>query len=159
MSDLSTAAQGVLSAIRALDLGEASAFEVGNEAVFTIVMASASVTMPRHLQELAERVEDNGYRVVVERMFEATLRVDCRLSERTIGVVSRIGRDGDSTILTLEDASPARLWRLFDNRVVVRHVPLLTQPGDEVVLWRDIRDGRPVLDVCAFRNRTMPAII
>lgn len=149
----------VFEAMQRLRLGECSRFENGGDrAVFSIVMNRAESATPTRLGKLAKIAEENGFRVVTSKIHDATLRIDCIRSVRTIGTVDRIGRDGASTILTLLQAAPVKLWVVVDAGVEDRNPILLTRTGDHVEMWVDFVAGEPGRMVHDFRNRSMPAL-
>jgi hypothetical protein len=149
----------VFEAMQRLRLGECSRFENGGDrAVFTIVMNRAECATPTRLGKLAKAAEGNGFRVVASKIHEATLRIECVRSVRTVGIVDRIGRDGASTILTLVQAAPVRLWIVVDAGIEDRNPILLTRTGDQVEMWVDFVAGEPGRMVHDFRNHSMPAL-
>lgn len=158
MSDLSKPVRSTIEAIRALKLGQVNAFENTGVVMFTIVMDHAPSATEHRLKKFADRVEAHGYRVTSSNIFEATLRVTCRPSFRNIGRVERAANDGDDTILLLGGTINTGVWTVPKGAAKDRRVLLLTQPGDEVVIWRDLdHEGKPGR-VSAFHNRTLPAL-
>lgn len=150
----------VLEAVRSLKLGVATVDETASDTVFSIEMDHAPSATSHRLQRLQDRVEALGFRVLVATIRGATLSVSCRRSERTMGQVTRIARDANCSILTLLSNPPVKVWRISDHVVAQRHMLLLTQPGDDVTLWRDLdENGEPEPGtVSAFRNGSMPAM-
>lgn len=148
----------VMEPMQRLRLGQCTGLEVGDKARFTIVMNRAASATPTRLAKLAQIAEENGFRVVESSIRDATLRVDCVRSMRTIGVVDRIARDDNRTILTLLNYAQAKVWTIVDATLVDRNIMLLTRTGDEVELWVDFVVGEPGRMVHDFRNKTMPKL-
>lgn len=166
MTELSKSASSTLEAIRALKLGKAHAFENskaydfkdGGVVLFTIVMDNPSSATEHRLKKLRDRVEAKGYRVLDATIHQATLRVICRPSTRNIGTVERVARDGDNLLLLLAGTLNEGIWTIPASVAKNRAAWLFTQPGDEVVIWRDHKESGIPASVSSFHNRTLPKV-
>jgi hypothetical protein len=160
MSETTDQDRAALEAIRALRLGHCYLQKSGRRTVLTTIMEDATDATPTRLDRMAGRVEAQGLRVVDRRIHDATLRVECVASERTVGTVTRVSRNlaNDATLLMLHGTANAGVWSVPDHAVEDVRMALLTKVDDEITLWRDVDPTGAPGRVSRFHNRTMPAL-
>lgn len=108
------------------------------------------------IRQLKDRLEARSFRILQTNRTEDGIVMDAFHSIRTIGTVERTARHHDKVLIVLHGSD--RLLRIGTTDVHGIDRLVLTQKGDEVVIWEDVM-GNWTPEVSAFANRTMPNLV
>ena len=121
---------------------------------FVMGIRHGAVLTPDYVRRAVACIEDGGFRVVTVRQESGDATFETYRSVRTKGTVQRAAQRGSDMLFVLEG-------RIHVVPISTSHdldAPLLTQTGDEIVIWGDVlRNWIP--SVNKFENRTLKWVL
>lgn len=121
---------------------------------FVMGIRNLAMLTPDYVRRAVACIEDGGFRVVSFSQEPGEATFETYRSVRTKGTVQRAAQRGSDMLFVLEG-------RIHVVPISASHdldAPLLTQTGDEIVIWGDVlRDWVP--SITKFENRTLKRVL